>query len=131
MVLREGHIHSAVPFVVLEAVLCTEHVIDTTNSLELPNIHKFPYFNAWTAITGCTWGLGDFGAILIVFLLEVCYQGDDHSRIGVRLLPMTVGGIVYVQVCEVHHGAGAIGLLRFLDLVDFGLLEICEEVFAA
>ena len=131
MVVQEGHIHPNVPLFIFATMLCTEHVFDATKSFELPNILKFPGYKSWTAIAGCTWGLGDFVAILIVFLLEVCYQGDDHSRIGVRLLPMTVGGIVYVQVCEVHHGAGAIGLLRFLDLVDFGLLGICEEVFAA
>ena len=44
---------------------------------------------------------------------------------------MTCGGTVCVQVCEVNHGAGTIELLGVLDPVDFGLLEICEEVLAA
>ena len=99
MVVREGHIHFDVPFIILAAVLCKEHMIDATNSLELPNTLKFPDFKSWTAISGCTWVLGDFGAILIEFLLEGCYQGNDHSRIVVRHVPITCGGIVCVHGC--------------------------------
>ena len=86
---------------------------------------KFPYFKSWTAISGCTWGLGDFGAILITFLLEGGYQDDDCSRIGVRLVPMTGEFLVRVRVCEVIHGAGAIKIIGVLDPVAFGLLDIC------
>ena len=117
MVVRLGHIHSAVPFIILAVMLCTEHVLDATNIFELPNILKFPYFMSWKAIAGCTWGLGGFGGIRIVFLPEGGYQGDYRIRIGIRLFPMTCGGIVCVQVCEVNHGAGSIEILRFLDPV--------------
>ena len=44
---------------------------------------------------------------------------------------MTGGSIVCVKVCEVNHGAGAIELLRVLDPVTFGLIDICEEVLTA
>ena len=80
---------------------------------------------SWTDIAGCTWGLGEFGAILIAFLLEGGYQVNDRSCIGIRLVPMTGGGIVRVKFCEVNHGAGTIELLGFFDPVDVGLLEIC------
>ena len=129
--MQEGHIHSAVPFIILASMLFTEQFIDATNSLELLNILKFPYFKSWTAISGCTWGLGDFGDVLIALLFEGGYQGDDCSRIGVRLVPMTSGGIVCVQVCEINHGAGIIELLGVLDPVAFGLIDICEEFNAA
>ena len=83
------------------------------------------------AIAGYTWGLVEFEAILIAFLLEGGYQGNDRSRIGVCLVSMNGGGIVHVQVCEVNHGAGAVKLFEVLDTVSFGLLEICEEVLTA
>ena len=44
MVVQEGHIHSAVPFIIPEAILCTEHVFDAIKSLQIPNILKFPKF---------------------------------------------------------------------------------------
>ena len=44
---------------------------------------------------------------------------------------MTSGDIVFLQVCEVNNGAGAIELLWVIDRVAFGLLRICEEVLAA
>ena len=106
-------------------------MFDVTNSLELPHIIKLPDFKSWTAIDGCTWSIGDFGAINIAFLLEGGYQGNDRSCIGVRLVPMICGGIVCVQVFEVNHGAGVIELLGVLDPVDFGLLGICEEFLEA
>ena len=92
---------------------------------------KFPYFKSWTAIPRCTWGLGDVGDILIALLLEGGHQGDNRSRIDFCLVPMTSGGIVRVQVCEVNHGSGTIELLGILDPVAFGLLDTCEEVLAA
>ena len=131
MIVREGHIHSAVPFIIFAAMLCTEHVFGATNSLEPPNIIKSPDIKSWTAIDGCTWVLGDFGAIFIAFLLEGVYQGNNSSRIGIRLVPMTGGGIICVQVFEFNHGAGAIKLLGVLDPVSFGLFDICKEVLAA
>ena len=102
-------------------------MLDATNSLEPTNILKFPDIKSWTAIAGCNWVLEEFGAILIAFLLEGSYQGDDHICIGVHLVPMPGGGIVCVNVCEVNHGAGTIELLGVLDPVAFGLLAICEK----
>ena len=128
MVVREGHIHPAVPFSILAAMLYTEHVHDATNSVQLPKIIKLPGFKSRTAISGCIWGLGDFGAIFIAFLLEGSYQGNYHSRIVVRLVPMTGGSIVSLQFCEVNHNAGAIELLRVLNPFAFGLLDICDKV---
>ena len=131
MVVQEEHINSAVTFIILGAIICTDHVLDSTNITELSIIIKFPYFKSSAAISRCTWGLGDFGTILIAFLLEFVYKGDNLSCIGVCLFQMTGGGIVCVQVCEVNHCAVKIELLGFLDPVSFGLLEICEEVLAA
>ena len=131
MVVQERHIHPTVPFFILAEMLCTEHVLDVTNSFELPNILKFPGFKSWTSISRCTWGLEYFGAILIVFLIEGGYQGNDCSLIGVRLVPMTGGGVVCVHICDINHGSGAIELIGVLDPVAFGLLDICEETLAA
>ena len=70
MVVREGNIHSTVNFITLADVLCTEHMLDAINSIELPNILKFTDFKSWTAIDGCNWSLGDFGAIIIALFLK-------------------------------------------------------------
>ena len=83
MVVQEGHIHSAAPSIILAAIICTKHVLDTTSSIELTNTLKLTDFKSWMAIAGYTWGLGYFGAILIAFLLEGGYQGNDCIRIGV------------------------------------------------
>ena len=106
-------------------------MLEAANSIELLNILKFTDFKSWTAIAGCTQVLGDFGGMLIEFLLVGGYQGNYRIRIGVHIVPITSGGIVCVKVYEVNHSYGTFKLLEVIDPVAFGLLGICEEVLAA